>query len=779
MKRQLRNIVVSAVALSMVVSVTAMPETGAASAPKLSAKSVSVKVGKTKKVTVKGVKASKIKKTTWSIKSKKIATISAKKKNSVTVKGKKAGSTTLTAKIKVGKKTTKKTCKVKVTGNSVAKNTATPTPGQSGNVTATPTATPAATPTATATPTSVPTLRPLDQSYKNAKAPARLSADSMPTTPPSPDVDPAAALVYEEDFEGIDEGTKAAVADYSAECPDGIHRISLRTCAEDNGTAGDYVEVIDASKVPESTNSNYKPRDGKVLLCHREQGSKDWQGPMINLTGILEPGASYRVKFSAYSKDCSTNFSEDVQATEFTDRTFAYMPGRMTESRWIGAKGVWKDFDAVITVPFDMYYYGFYLQSDDGATFGDIYVDDISIEKVGAVDMNRDIPSLKEVYKDVFPIVAVGTGADTLFGTIGDEFIQKQYNAITPGNEFKPESIMGKKEITEITVEQAREKGFYIPEGYESDPDNKNAKGEVVVPDLDFEMVDKIIETCHKENLKLRGHTLVWHAQMPTYFFQKAWRTTTSKKYNTTKENMDRRLEFFVKSTLDHVLKKDAELSAGDKNKNVLYAYDVVNEYLHSKGAQGTFFHTIYSTLDDTVSTGVTLRPSFVKDSFTWAHEVLKENDRLDVKLFYNDFNSYDIPEEIVHLVDFINEDGVVCDGVGMQSHLGVDNPSADTYAQCLECFRTNLPGMEVQITELDAGLNGKSDQEQGAYYDQIMGSILQNKKAGGNITGIVIWGTHDGTSWRAESKPCLCSGLFAPKSAFFSVIGAKERYWK
>ena len=53
---------------------------------------------------------------------------------------------------------------------------------------------------------------------------------------------------------------------------------------------------------------------------------------------------------------------------------------------------------------------------------------------------------------------------------------------------------MGKKEITEITVEQAREKGFYIPEGYESDPDNKNAKGEVVVPDLDFEMVDKIIE---------------------------------------------------------------------------------------------------------------------------------------------------------------------------------------------------------------------------------------------------------------------------------------------
>ena len=30
------------------------------------------------------------------------------------------------------------------------------------------------------------------------------------------------------------------------------------------------------------------------------------------------------------------------------------------------------------------------------------------------------------------------------------EFITNQYNAITPGNEMKPESIMGKKEMTEI-----------------------------------------------------------------------------------------------------------------------------------------------------------------------------------------------------------------------------------------------------------------------------------------------------------------------------------------
>ena len=114
MKRQFRSIIVSAVALSMMIPAIAAPEAQAAAKPKL--KGVSVQVGKTKKVTVKGVKAKKIKKTKWSLakKGKKIISLSKKKKNSVTVKGKKAGSAKLTAKIKVGKKTYKKTCTVKV-----------------------------------------------------------------------------------------------------------------------------------------------------------------------------------------------------------------------------------------------------------------------------------------------------------------------------------------------------------------------------------------------------------------------------------------------------------------------------------------------------------------------------------------------------------------------------------------------------------------------------------------------------------------------------------------
>ena len=105
MNKGMKRVLVSAMAFSLIVPVVNVPQADAAAKPKLSAKSVSVTVGKTKKVTVKGVKAKKIKKTTWAVAKKSIAKLSAKKKDSVTIKGAKAGKTKVTAKVKVGKKT--------------------------------------------------------------------------------------------------------------------------------------------------------------------------------------------------------------------------------------------------------------------------------------------------------------------------------------------------------------------------------------------------------------------------------------------------------------------------------------------------------------------------------------------------------------------------------------------------------------------------------------------------------------------------------------------------
>ena len=154
-------------------------------------------------------------------------------------------------------------------------------------------------------------------------------------------------------------------------------------------------------------------------------------------------------------------------------------------------------------------------------------------------------------------------------------------------------------ELTYTNPEDGSELPYrlYIPEGYDKQADNSATynvtetvdgkdtivkKTGVVVPKLKFDTIDKILTECHAKGLKLRGHTLLWHEQTPTYFFQKGFSVVNNKSKNTSEENMDLRLEYFVKNVMEHILKKDLELAGGDKSKCVLYAYDVVNEYMHS-----------------------------------------------------------------------------------------------------------------------------------------------------------------------------------------------------
>ena len=111
----------------------------------------------------------------------------------------------------------------------------------------------------------------------------------------------------------------------------------------------------------------------------------------------------------------------------------------------------------------------------------------------------------------------------------------------------------------------------YIPEGYDKQADNSATynvtetvdgkdtivkKTGVVVPKLKFDTIDKILTECHAKGLKLRGHTLLWHAQTPTYFFQKGFSVVNNKSKNTSEENMDLRLEYFVKNVMEQVAKK-------------------------------------------------------------------------------------------------------------------------------------------------------------------------------------------------------------------------------
>ena len=316
--------------------------------------------------------------------------------------------------------------------------------------------------------------------------------------------------------------------------------------------------------------------------------------------------------------------------------------------------------------------------------------------------------------------------------------MEQHYNSITMENEMKPDAILYNSK-KQLTLDEAKELGYVIPENYK----------ESTVPELKFYFADRALEFCEKYDLGLRGHTLVWHSQTPSWFFRENY---DPKGEFVTPEVMDARLEFYIRSVMGHVY--DHEY--GER----LYSWDVVNEYIH---AENSDWEKVYGNQG--------LEASFVKLAFEIADDVLKQYGIRDqVSLLYNDFSTYSVIAQVLSLLEFINADGKICDGVGMQSHLSDnDNPHPIKYIGAMKSFLN--AGYIVQVTELD--VSSTNDTYQANYYYSLMTKILELKKEGAAIEGITIWGLCDVNSWHAAEKPLLYRTLKTPKAAYYKVLEA------
>lgn len=316
--------------------------------------------------------------------------------------------------------------------------------------------------------------------------------------------------------------------------------------------------------------------------------------------------------------------------------------------------------------------------------------------------------------------------------------VKSQYNSITLENEMKPDAILGGY-ANQISVSTAKSLGYYIPSGYT----------ESTVPKLNFDTVDKVMKICYENGLGMRAHTLVWHSQTPSWFFKYGY--SSSNGY-VSQSMMNARMEFYIKSVMNHVY--------SSQYGSCVYAWDVVNEYLH---ASNSGWQSIYG--------GVNTSPAFVKKAFQYAYECLEYFGLTNkVSLFYNDFNTYMEVNDIITMINYINSGKKICNGVGMQSHVGTTFPSVDYYASALQSFVN--AGFEVQITELDFSSSSSSDQANYAY--NLMKKVNSIKKAGGNITGVTLWGISDDVSWISASKyPLLFSSLNVPKEAYYKFLQA------
>ena len=388
--------------------------------------------------------------------------------------------------------------------------------------------------------------------------------------------------------------------------------------------------------------------------------------------------------------------------------------------------------------------------------------------------------SILENYEDVFGHLGtcVNYGSNPSTSQLQDEktlaFVKKHFNSITMENEMKPDAVLGSK-VTMITKEEAQKLGYIIPDNYK----------ETSVPKLNFDRIDKILQTAYDNGLGLRGHTLLWHSQTPAWFFGIDYDADEDA---VDEDTMDARIDFYVSTVMDHVMQKEKEI-AGETGK-IVYAWDVVNEYLHRGRAWSLNWTSVYGDMKGT--------PSYVKRAFERAYEMLEKYDATDkVTLFYNDYDTYFEVEDLLALVNFINEGekAKICSGIGMQSHVDIKRPTIEEYGAALEKFMA--AGYEVQITELDFTINfntdgsnpsydykneGETIEEQAAFVKDFMEMVIAKQKnrdktvSPKGITGLTIWGLYDSISWRGKSQPLLFgTSIDDPKPAFQAFLEASR----
>lgn len=319
-----------------------------------------------------------------------------------------------------------------------------------------------------------------------------------------------------------------------------------------------------------------------------------------------------------------------------------------------------------------------------------------------ATEANGAAGGLKDAFADDF---TVGVAINTYQLTDSDklEIIQKDFNSITMENEMKPENIL----------DQA---------GSEGQSDG--------MPRIKTDNLESILKLAKDNGFKLRGHTLVWHSQTPDWFFRKDYEASND---YVDKDTMSKRMESYIKQVLTF---------CQEKYPGVVYAWDVVNEAMGDGGGfrtEGSGWYDIFGE-------------EFIEKAFTYARKYADK----DVKLFYNDYNSYEASKRnmIFATVSKLKEKNLI-DGIGMQSHWDMEYPSVDNIETAIEKF-SEIKGIEIQLTEIDMHNTDDSDEglkAQAARYKEIFTMLKNMDKKGANITNVTFWGLQDDVTWLSSFK--------------------------
>lgn len=271
--------------------------------------------------------------------------------------------------------------------------------------------------------------------------------------------------------------------------------------------------------------------------------------------------------------------------------------------------------------------------------------------------------------------------------------------------------------------------------------------------EFNFYNGDCLVNLAERHNMSVRGHTLVWHSQLPS------WMSSDGKKND----------KGYSRAELLGIM-KDHITTVVTHYKGKVVEWDVVNECLDDN-----------QTTIRTNPAGYDLRPSvwstvigedFIDSAFVYARRADP-----DARLYINE---YDVEmqgkaktQAYYNLVRRLKNSGIPIDGVGLQCHFTVgqiDSAKFDANIKRYAALKLNCI-----ITELDISIPNLGEpnayERQAAEYRTIANVMMNND----HCTGLLVWGITDNLSWRG-GDPLLFNSQLVAKPAFFALKDVFEK---